>query len=150
MCYVCPTAATAAPTLRGKTRKRNDFWVFSSVSAVSGSGFLSHLHGLSSLLCISQQLDGDSPTVLYCVLEINEGVAHVTAHAALSADRHRAGFTEEEENLAKRRAKILGWCLLCRQGYTTSKQRLQAELRSDIDKHSFEIHFGSSHIETDI
>lgn len=92
---------------------------FPPVSAGSGSGFLSHLHGLSSLLRIGQQLDGDGPTVLHCVLQINEGVAHVTAHAALSADGHRAGFAEEQENLAKGRAEVLG----CYR-YATSTQRL--------------------------
>lgn len=30
--------------------------------------FLSHLHGLASLLCICQQLDGDGPAVLYSIL----------------------------------------------------------------------------------
>lgn len=67
------------------------------------SGFLSHLHSLSSLLCVCQQLDGDGPAVLYSVLQVNEGVAHVTAHAALSTDRHGAGFTEEQEHLPKQR-----------------------------------------------
>lgn len=45
---------------------------------------------------------------------------------------------------------MLGSHLICCHCYTTSKQRLQMELRSDIDKHSFEIQFGSSHIEIDI
>lgn len=61
----------------------------------------SYLHRLSSLLCICQQLDGDGPAVLNGVLQVNESVAHVTAHAALSADRHRAGFTEEQKHLRK-------------------------------------------------
>lgn len=51
-------------------------------------GFWSHLHGLSSLLRLCQQLDGDGPAVLHGVLQVNEGVAHVAAHAALPADRH--------------------------------------------------------------
>lgn len=32
------------------------------------SVFLSHLHSLTSLLCICQQLDGDGPAVLHSVL----------------------------------------------------------------------------------
>lgn len=60
-----------------------------------------HLDGLSTLLGVCQQLDGDGPAVLDCILEVNEGVAHVTAHAALSADRHRAALAEEQENLEK-------------------------------------------------
>lgn len=59
----------------------------------------SHLHRLPSLLCVRQQLDGDGPTVLYGVLQIHEGVAHVTAHAALPADGHRAGLAEKQEHL---------------------------------------------------
>lgn len=51
-------------------------------------GFTVHLHSLSSLLCICQQLDGDSPAVLHGVLQVNEGVAHMMAHTALPADRH--------------------------------------------------------------
>lgn len=62
-------------------------------------GFWSHLHGLSSLLRLGQQLDGDGPAVLHGVLQVNEGVAHVATHAALPADRHRAGLAEEQEHL---------------------------------------------------
>lgn len=50
--------------------------------------FWSHLHSLSSLLRLRQQLDGDGPAVLHGVLQVNKGVAHVAAHAALPADRH--------------------------------------------------------------
>lgn len=59
----------------------------------------SHLHRLPSLLCVRQQLDGDGPTVLHGVLQIHKGVAHVTAHAALPADGHRAGLAEKQEHL---------------------------------------------------
>lgn len=49
--------------------------------------FWSHLHSLSSLLRLRQQLDDDGPAVLHRVLQVNKGVAHVEAHAALPADR---------------------------------------------------------------
>lgn len=58
-----------------------------------------HLDSLSTLLSVRQQLDGDGPAVLHGVLQVDEGVAHVTAHAALPADGHRAGFAEEQEHL---------------------------------------------------
>lgn len=51
-------------------------------------GVTVYLHSLSSLLCICQQLDGDGPAVLHGILQVNEGVAHMMAHTALSADRH--------------------------------------------------------------
>ncbi|TNN54875.1 hypothetical protein EYF80_034905 [Liparis tanakae] len=73
--------------------------------------FPSHLHGLTSLLSVRQQLDGDGPAVLHGVLQVDEGVAHVAADAALPTDRHRAGFTEEEEHL--RRKKTNGGRISC-------------------------------------
>lgn len=75
----------------------------------SSAGFWSHLHSLSSLLRLRQQLDGDGPAVLHGVLQVNKGVAHVAAHAALPADRHRAGLAEEQQHLGERDKDTGSW-----------------------------------------
>lgn len=79
---------------------QEEFFFFSHFSTPAARTRLgSHLHRLPSLLCVRQQLDGDGPTLLHSVLQIHKGVAHVTTHAALPADGHRAGLAEEQEHL---------------------------------------------------
>ena len=43
---------------------------------------------LAALLCVSQQLDGKCPRVLQRLLEVDEAVAPMPAHCALTTDGH--------------------------------------------------------------
>lgn len=60
------------------------------------------LDRLAALLGVSQQLDGESPGVLQCLLEVDEAVAPVPAHCALTTDGHRASVTVQVQHLGTR------------------------------------------------
>lgn len=60
---------------------------------------LTNLQGLSSLLCICEQLDGESSGVMQHVLQVGHTVAHVSPHTALPTDGHRAILAEKTQYL---------------------------------------------------
>lgn len=60
---------------------------------------LTNLQGLSSLLCIGEQLDGESSRVMQHILQVGHAVAHVSPHTALPTDGHRAALTEKTQYL---------------------------------------------------
>lgn len=64
-----------------------------------GKCMLTNLHGLSSLLCICEQLDGERSGVMQHVLQVGHTVAHVSPHTALPTDGHRATLTEKAQHL---------------------------------------------------
>lgn len=61
-----------------------------------------YLDRLTSLLRVSQQLDGERPRVLHHVLEVEEVVAAMPAQRALPTDGHGAGVTVQVQHLAIR------------------------------------------------
>lgn len=65
------------------------------------------LDGLAALLGISQQLDGERPRVLQCLLEVDEAVAAMPAHRTLPADGHGAGVTVQVQHLGTREAACI-------------------------------------------
>lgn len=58
-----------------------------------------NLHGLSALLCVCEQLDGQSSGVLQGFLQVGETVTRVSAHAALPAHRHGAAVAVKTQHL---------------------------------------------------
>lgn len=60
------------------------------------------LDRLAALLGVSQQLDGECPGVLQCLLEVDEAVAPMPAHCTLTTDGHRASVTVQVQHLGTR------------------------------------------------
>lgn len=60
---------------------------------------LTNLYGLSPLLCICKQLDGERSGVMQHVLQVGHAVAHVSSYTALPTDGHRATLTEKSQHL---------------------------------------------------
>lgn len=64
---------------------------------------------LAALLRIGQQLDGKCPRVLQRLLEVDEAVAPMPAHRALTTDGHRASVTVQVQHLwTRERTGIMG------------------------------------------